>query len=66
MNELNDIVETFEMPGDRDQQHHYLIELGENLPAMAEECEIEDNRVIGYMCKVWTSPAFYGSARQNC
>ena len=53
MTGLSDIVETFELLGDWDTRYQYLVELGEQLPAMAEQECIEPNRVKACMSKVW-------------
>jgi cysteine desulfuration protein SufE len=53
MTSLDDIVDTFELLGDWDQRYQYLVELGENLPALPEEARIEDNKVKGCMSQVW-------------
>ena len=53
MTGLSDIVETFELLGDWDTRYQYLVELGEQLPAMAERERIEPNRVKACMSKVW-------------
>jgi cysteine desulfuration protein SufE len=53
MTGLSDIVETFELLGDWDTRYQYLVELGEQLPPMAEQERIEPNRVKACMSKVW-------------
>jgi cysteine desulfuration protein SufE len=53
MTSLDDIVDTFELLGDWDQRYQYLVELGENLPAMPEEVRTEENKVKGCMSQVW-------------
>ena len=52
---LDDIVDTFELLGDWDQRYQYLIDLGEQLPAMPEELKADDNKVKGCMSQVWVS-----------
>ena len=53
MANLDDIVDIFELLGDWDQRYQYLIELGEELPAMPEELRTEDNKVRGCMSQLW-------------
>jgi cysteine desulfuration protein SufE len=53
MTKLDEIAETFELLGDWEQRYQYLIELGEQLPAMPDELKTEDNRVKACMSKVW-------------
>ena len=53
MTDLSDIVSTFELLGDWDTRYQYLVELGEQLPPMAEQERIEPNRVKACMSKVW-------------
>jgi cysteine desulfuration protein SufE len=50
---LDDMVDTFELLGDWDQRYQYLVELGQKLPPLPEECRVEDNRVKGCMSQVW-------------
>ena len=55
MASLDDIVDIFELLGDWDQRYQYLIELGEQLPAMPEVLKTDDNKVKGCMSQVWVS-----------
>ena len=55
MSRLDDIVEVFELLGDWDQRYQYLVELGEQLPAMPEELKTDGNKVKGCMSQVWVS-----------
>jgi cysteine desulfuration protein SufE len=52
---LDDIVDIFELLGDWDQRYQYLVELGEQLPAMPVELKTDDNKVKGCMSQVWVS-----------
>ncbi len=56
MTSLDDIVEIFDLLGDWDQRYQYLVELGEQLPAMPEKLKTEDNKVKGCMSQVWVHP----------
>ena len=53
MTDWQDIVEAFELLGDWESRYQYLIELGENLPDMAETNRTEERRVKACMSKVW-------------
>jgi cysteine desulfuration protein SufE len=53
MTDLSDIVSTFELLGDWETRYGYLVELGEQLPALPEHARIEENRVRACMSKVW-------------
>lgn len=55
MTSLQDIVETFELLGDWDQRYQYLVELGENMPALPDEARTDENKVKGCMSQVWIS-----------
>ena len=55
MTDLAETVETFELLGDWDQRYQYLIELGEDLPAMPEALMTEDNRVKPCMSTVYVA-----------
>jgi cysteine desulfuration protein SufE len=52
---LADIVDTFELLGDWDQRYQYLIELGEQLPAMPDALRTEENRVKPCMSTVYVA-----------
>ena len=53
MTDLSDIVSTFELLGDWETRYGYLVELGDQLPALPEHARIEENRVKACMSKVW-------------
>lgn len=53
MNKLDEHVATFELFDDWEQRYEYLVDLGEQLPAMPDELKTEDNRVKACMSKVW-------------
>lgn len=50
---IDDIAETFELLGDWEERYAYLIELGRQLPAMAEPERCAENQVRGCMSQVW-------------
>ena len=52
MTELADIVDTFELLGDWDARYQYLMELGDELPAMPAYLKIEANHVKPCMSTV--------------
>ncbi len=56
MTTLNDIAETFQLLGDWEQRYLYLVELGEQLPPMAETYKTNENKVHGCMSQVWVYP----------
>ena len=53
MNDVAEILDVFALLGDWEQRYHYLVELGDALPAMAERDRIEENRVKPCMSQVW-------------
>ena len=53
MTKLDEYVDSFELLDDWDQRYEYLIELGEQLPAMPEHLKTEENRVKACLSKVW-------------
>ena len=61
------IVERFEFLDDWDTRYHYLIELGEALPVMADELKTDENWVKPCMSRVhvaaWTDPQQPGLIR---
>lgn len=67
MVQLDETVDIFELLGDWEQRYHYLVELGEKLPAMPQRFKTDDNKVKGCMSQVWIyaclgddSVRFYG------
>ena len=52
MSEIDEIIETFEFLDDWDQRYQYLMEFGEQLPAMPEALKTEDNWVKPCMSTV--------------
>ena len=55
MTTLDEIVDIFDLLGDWDQRYAYLVELGEQMPAMPAAEKTEDNKVKGCMSQVWIS-----------
>lgn len=55
MHTIDDLVRDFELLDDWDTRYQYLVELGEQLPAMPDDLKTEENRVKACMSKVWTS-----------
>jgi len=43
--QIQEILDTFELFADWDQRYQYLVELGEQMPAMPEADKIDENRV---------------------
>jgi cysteine desulfuration protein SufE len=54
--EIDDIIDTFELLGDWDQRYEYLVELGERLPPMDPAEKIDANRVMECMSTVHVLP----------
>jgi cysteine desulfuration protein SufE len=50
---IEDLLEEFEFLADWDEQCDFLIELGFDLPQLAEEAKSEENRVRGCQSNVW-------------
>ena len=53
MSTLDEIVEIFQLLDDWEQRYAYLVELGENMPAMPDADKTEHNKVKGCMSQVW-------------
>lgn len=56
MKTLDEIVDVFELLDDWDQRYRFIIELGEQLPAMPHCLKTDANKVRGCMSQVWISP----------
>ncbi len=55
MSEIDEIVDTFEFLDDWEQRYQYLMELGEQLPAMPDRLKTEENWVKPCMSTVYVS-----------
>ena len=57
----NEIVGEFELLGnDRESKLYYLMELGQQLPALPEASHIDDNLIKGCQSKVWLVSGYDG------
>jgi cysteine desulfuration protein SufE len=56
MKTLEELVDIFELLDDWDQRYSFIIELGEQLPAMPLCLKTDGNKVRGCMSQVWVSP----------
>jgi len=54
-----DIIDTFAVFDDWVERYRYLIELGRELPPLADEDMTEDNRVHGCQAQVWLVAALH-------
>ncbi len=48
-----EIIDNFELLAEWDEKYAYLIELGQAMPAMAEELKTDENLVRGCQSSVW-------------
>ncbi len=53
MRSFDDIAADFEFLDDWEDRYRYIIELGKELPPLAEEDHTEENRVHGCVSQVW-------------
>jgi cysteine desulfuration protein SufE len=53
MARIDDIIENFELLDEWDDRYRYVIELGRDLPPLAESAHIEANKVRGCASQVW-------------
>ena len=53
MAEIDDIIENFELLDEWDDRYRYVIELGRDLPPLAEAAHTETNKVRGCASQVW-------------
>lgn len=49
----NEIIEEFSMFDDWDERFQYVIDLGKNLPLIADNLKVDDNTITGCQSKVW-------------
>ena len=50
---IDELLETFADLGEWDERYHYLIDLGQELPAMDERLKNDTTKVDGCMSQVW-------------
>jgi cysteine desulfuration protein SufE len=50
---IDDIIENFELLDEWDDRYRYVIELGRDLPPLADSAHIEANKVRGCASQVW-------------
>ena len=53
MPDIDDIIENFELLDEWDDRYRYVIELGRELPPLADEARTETNKVRGCASQVW-------------
>ena len=53
MADIGDIIDNFSVLDDWDDRYRYLIELGRELPALAEAAHNDANKVQGCASQVW-------------
>jgi cysteine desulfuration protein SufE len=53
MTDIDEIVENFSLLDDWDDRYRYLIELGRQLPPLAQSAYTESNKVQGCASQVW-------------
>lgn len=63
-NEIDDIIDTFDLLGDWDQRYQYLVELGERLAPMDPAQKVDANRVMECMSTVHVAPEPLGAGPQ--
>lgn len=54
----NEIIEAFSLFDDWTNRYEYIIDLGKNLPPLAEEHKIESNLIKGCQSQVWLIARF--------
>lgn len=50
---VEDLVESFELFDEWEERYQYIIELGDELPPMAAEDQVDENKVDGCLSTVW-------------
>lgn len=53
MTDIRDIIDAFELLGDWESRFQYLVDLGEQLPAMPSDLRVETWKVQPCMSQVW-------------
>ncbi|MFC7048399.1 SufE family protein [Emcibacter nanhaiensis] len=51
--DITEVIETFEFLEDWEDRYKYIIDLGRELPELAEDEKVEENRVHGCTSRVW-------------
>ena len=55
---IEELIENFEILDDWEDKYRYLIDLGEKLPPLEENCKTDAWKVVGCQSQVWLVPAF--------
>jgi cysteine desulfuration protein SufE len=50
---VDELIENFELFDDWEERYQYIIELGDELPPMDPQDQVDDNKVDGCMSTVW-------------
>jgi cysteine desulfuration protein SufE len=53
--DIDEIIDNFELLDEWDDRYRYIIELGRALPALPDEARIEANKVRGCASQVWVT-----------
>lgn len=56
---IEELIENFEILDDWEDKYRYLIDLGEKLPPLEENCKTDAWKVVGCQSQVWLVPDFY-------
>lgn len=56
--DIDTIIEAFELIDDWEERYRYVIELGKALPAFPEEARTDANKVRGCVSQVWLETTF--------
>lgn len=51
--DIDELVEEFDFLGDWEERYRYLIELGQDMPALSDHEKTDQNRVKGCTSRVW-------------
>ncbi len=55
---IEELIENFEILDDWEDKYRYLIDLGEKLPPLEENCKTDAWKVVGCQSQVWLVPTF--------
>lgn len=55
---IEELIENFEILDDWEDKYRYLIDLGEKLPPLEENCKTDAWKVVGCQSQVWLVPDF--------
>ena len=63
--EIDELIENFSFFESWEDKYQYLIDMGRNVPPMADDLKIDENKLRGCQSVVYFSGVFYGRNKRG-